>query len=310
MTAPMATRRTRIHYEKHSPLHHLQPTPEETTKLQAILEQLTKQEMETAANASYEYLTTRNNNKNQNLETHYAKQYALRYLRAKDGDQAKTLQRLQATLQFRHAVDVDGIRTAFDTHNANHNNNNNNLEYAKKLEHELQAKNVYVQGYDKDGRATYIFVPRNVRGHDDAEWTLKEHIYTLERAIASSRAEDSTVNAVVDCQGFSLQHAPPTAIGKAFMNTFRHHYAGAIQDIFLVDAPLSFRCLWKVFRPLIGEKTRRKIHFVQSSDDTLREYYDASQAAAWMMRGGQKNRDLDLHEYLYETKFDQAFDES
>lgn len=269
---------------------------EEQQQLDDMLHQMTADEIQVAAKASYEYLA----NPEAGKAKKYAQQYALRFLRAKDGDHVKALGRMKETLKFRTEIDVDGLRTAFDM--------NGNTEYAKKLEHEMRAQNVYVSGYDKDGRSTYVFVPRNVQGHDE-DWTIKQHVYALERAVASSKAADKTVNAVVDFNGFSLRNAPPTHIGKSFMTTFRNHYAGAINGIFLIDAPLSFLCLWKIFKPLVGEKTRSKIHFVQSRKNELANFYEANEAAHWMMKGGKKNRELDTNEFLYKTAFDRSFDE-
>ncbi|KAL7571860.1 hypothetical protein ACA910_002935 [Epithemia clementina (nom. ined.)] len=271
-------------------------TTTEDDLLDQMLEELSSEELEVAAKASYEYLV----NPDVTETRSFAKRLALKYLRAKDGNLTKALQRLKETLQFRVDRDVDGLCTAFSE--------GGNLEYAKRLEEEMQCKNLYVQGYDKQGRSTYVFIPRNVKEHDD-EWTIKQHIYTMERAIAASRSDDKTVNAMVDFNGFSLSNAPPMHIGKEFMNTFRNHYAGAINNIYLIDAPTSFYYLWTIFKPLIGQKTRNKIHFIQSGNNGLDKYYEPEQAASWMMASGTKNRELDANEYLHGTPFNHAFDE-
>lgn len=282
-------------------------TMEEDILLDEIITAFTAQELQGAANASYEYLVQPDPTK---IELS-AKRLALRFLRAKDGDSHKALQRLKETLQFRREMDVDGLCLAF----AAASDGRGNLTYTKRLEQELQSKNLYVQGYDKNGRSTYIFIPRNVQSHDP-EWTIKQHVYTLERAIAATKASDRTVNAMVDFRGFSLRHAPPTAVGRKFMETFRNHYAGAIHRIYLIDAPTIFHAIWTMFAPMISAKTRSKIHFVTSASSTgsgrnglLSQDYDVDQVASWMMATGEKNRDLDVHEYLYETPFHCTFNE-
>ena len=259
-----------------------------------MLDELSMQELEVAARASYDYLVQPDSD----LTRLFAQQFALRFLRSKDGDAIKAVKRMKETLAFRCQIDVDGLRTAFDK--------GGNVEYAKRLETEMQSKNLYVQGYDKEGRSTYIFVPRNVQAHDES-WTIRQHVYTLERAVASSKAPDRSVNAMVDFNGFSVRNAPPTHIGKEFMTTFRNHYAGAINSIYLIDAPASFCCLWAIFKPLISQKTRSKIHFVQSKKNGLKKHYSPSEAASWMMSTGKKNRELDTREYLYNTPFYAAF---
>ena len=264
--------------------------------LDELLKQLTPEEIEVAARASYEYLLE----PKAKYQSYYAKLFAQRYVKARDGDTKTALQGMKKTLQFRSKMDVDGLRTAFDK-------TRGNLNYAKRLWQEMQSKNVYVQGYDKEGRSTYVFIPRNVQSHDK-EWTLKQHVYTLERALAATKAPDKTVNAMVDFNGFSHRCAPPTQVGKEFMVTLRNHYASAIHNIYLIDVPTSFLCVWTLFKPLLGKKTRNKIHFVQSKKNGLSKYYYSHQAASWMMRNGKKNRELDAQEYLYKTPFHCPFD--
>eukprot|EP00527_Entomoneis_sp_CCMP2396_P004930 CAMPEP_0198142698 /NCGR_PEP_ID=MMETSP1443-20131203/5426_1 /TAXON_ID=186043 /ORGANISM="Entomoneis sp., Strain CCMP2396" /LENGTH=284 /DNA_ID=CAMNT_0043805775 /DNA_START=139 /DNA_END=993 /DNA_ORIENTATION=+ len=272
----------------------MEVSPEEERQISGMLLEMTEDEIEVAARASQDYFSQ----PNAAFTTVFAKLYALRFLRAKDGDQKKALSRMQDTIRFRKEINVDGLRKAFDK--------DGNTDYAMRLEKDLAPRHLYVQGYDTEGRSTYIFVPRNVQGHD-VEWTIKQHVYTLERAIASSRARDKTVNAVVDFKGFSLRHAPPTHIGKAFMATFRNHYAGAINNIFLVDAPSSFSFLWNIFKPLVGTKTRNKIHFVKSRKNELSKFCFTNQAAFALMHCGEQNGILDMDEYLHEIPFCEGF---
>ena len=77
-------------------------------------------------------------------------------------DQEKALQKLKQTLQFRQDFDIDGLRLAFDTPNS---------DYREPLTEQITSGTTKVQGYDKEGRATYIFVPRNVKDHHP-EWTV------------------------------------------------------------------------------------------------------------------------------------------
>ena len=274
-------------------------SPHEKKQLEYILGELTAEELELAARSSYTYSKSPQTQKS--LQHKYAQHFALKFLRSKK-DATKALDKLKATLQFRKEKDINGLRLAFDDPES---------PYREPLKKQLESKMLKVQGYDKDGRSTYIFTPRNCQSHDD-EWTIKEHIYTLERAIACSTAADKTVNVVVDFNGFSaLRHAPPTSIGMEFMQTLRNHYAGSVHEIFLVDAPMAFNALWNIFKPLIGSQTRGKIHFVkgQRKHNKLSQWYDRSQAADWMLPGGTKNRELDVEEYLFRIPFNESFDE-
>jgi hypothetical protein len=258
-------------------------------------------EVETAAMASYQYL------KNPVLseQAHHAAKIARRYLKSKPNVET-ALPKLKATLEFRRNLDIVGLIQAFDKDPSNDPSN----DCAFHLQEQLSSKKMYVQGYDKHGRSTLFFIPRLVQDHD-AEWTLKEAVYSIERAIACSKSKDGLINAVVDFSGFSvIKNSPPLEIGKRFLTTLRDHYAGQIYCIYLVDTPPSFSFFWTIFKSFIGKKTREKIQFLSgNSKIKLKEFYDVDQVTSWMLPYGKKNRCLDLEEYLFDTPFHRAFDE-
>jgi hypothetical protein len=293
----------------------------EQDQLDCMLDCLSQKELEAAACASYCYSQRRqvlaDSETTKSESAHERRKFAallcLNFLRSKNHCTKKALSKLKATLAFRDDTQIDKLRTVFDRKKPV------DCKKTSSLLAQLEQKAAYVQGYDKDGRATYIFVPRRVHNHDETS-TLNLHVYTLERALACSQSDDGQVNAVVDFYGFSYsQHAPPTHVGKHFLNVFRQHYAGAVHHIFIVDAPRSFRFLWTIFAPFIGQGTREKIKFLKSvrtaskqsvSRSALSDFYDREEATPWMVAGGEKECELDLNEYLYNTRFDQAFGDS
>jgi hypothetical protein len=275
--------------------------PETQEKLEWMLSQLTQHQLETAARASYDFLRDPSAD-----ASAYAPHMALRYLQSKKGNVQLALRKLQDTLAFRERVDMDGLRRAFDDRawgNA----------YAQTLEKFLSSGKNYVHCYDKQDRSTHVFVPRKTV-HHHAEWTLKETFYTMERAIACSKAPDRSVNVILDFAGFNpVNHSPPIWLGKEFVITMRQHYAGQIHKIFIVDAPSSFCFLWKIFQPFVGKATQDKIVFCSGTEQkeaVFGAHYTPDQAMTWMRpKEGLKTRSFDLHEYLYKTPFDKAFDE-
>jgi hypothetical protein len=313
-------------------------------EIQGMLEHLSSEELETAARACYEYvkknrlpcLSSNDKTKRQQRDI-YASHICRRYLHSKRGDVALATRKVKKTLQFRNDYDLEGLMTAFD--------DKNNNSYCR-LQKNLSERKFFVQGYDKEGRSTLFFIPRNTRGFDK-EWHLKEALYSIERAIAcskvwtpatctatctsstSSEEDDSSssssstvnstttmiapVNAVVDFSGFSLsKHSPPMDIATQFLTSLRSHYAGQINKIFLLDCPTSFFVLWKIVSPFVGTETRNKIHFcsgAKSKAKLLTEWYDLEEMPSFMCPGGGKNRDFDLEEYLFELPFDRSFDE-
>ena len=295
--------------------------------IQYMLSCLSDDELEVAARTSYLYL--KSSHKSQGaLQKQAAVAMARRYLTSKK-QVPLALKCMKETLEFRTRMDMDRLRQAFvnagrNTPRARKKCSDPLLTLPEKLAHRLSSKQSYVMGYDKEGRATYVFVPRCNRGHDK-EWTLKETLYTMERALACSEArfhqninesasQDgqaiTTINAVIDFTGFDVfRHTPSLAIGKDFLLTLRKHYVGSFEKVFILNAPPGFSLLWKLFSKFVGTSTRQKIVFVKRNDEILQNYYTPNEAAEWMMEGGTKHRDLDLDEYLYATPFDQGFDE-
>lgn len=261
-----------------------------------MLTELSEDELEIAARTSYQYV------KDPTLKRkHYAaSRMAERYLKSKKSKE-RGLKFLTATLEFREKMDIDALRNAATDPQS---------EYHIPMRKFLATKQCYVSGKDIDGRSTFIFIPRRVKDHD-LEWTRKSLMYTMERAIACSEIDTSTVNCVVDFSGFRMSQAPPIHIGKDIMLTLRNHYVGHVHCIFLVDAPRAFHWLWAIFKPFAGKATQDKIHFVNSDrqkEIIIGKLYGEDQVPSWMLPTGKKNRELDLDEYL-KTPFDRAFDD-
>jgi hypothetical protein len=279
-------------------------TSDEHQHIDNMIKQLSEDEIEIAARTSYEYFTIQD----PSTRMEHAKNMAKRYFRSKK-EESRALSYMKDTLKFRKRLDVDGLRTAFLQDS---DDDGPVSDYRDPLQELVESKMVYVSGYDLDGRATYIFEPYRVQSHS-AEWTIKHHVYTLERAIACTKSYDQTVNAVVNFNGFSaVKHAPPTSVGKEFMKTLRAHYIGHVNQIFLVDAPTTFLCLWTIFKPFVSVNTKNRIQFVSSERQKIKgigKWYAVDQARPWMLPGGSKTRELDVEEYLYQTPFHQAFDE-
>jgi len=242
-----------------------------------IVESLSPLQLQQAADTSYQ----------QTKDTYYhAKQMVERYYESCHHDADKTLRRVQATLAFRQERKLHQLRQA-------------TLSPNSRLYQSLQPGHLHVAGYDHEGRSTLHFTPRKVQQHDD--YTLCEHLYTLERAIACSK-HLAQVNAVVDFDGFSTHRGiPPRALGAELFACLRHHYAGHVHAIYLLNVPTAFYCLWSIFKPLAGRSTRRKIQFVNKVP-----HYEESQATKAM---GGSMRPLQVNEYLQETPFHKAFGE-
>jgi CRAL/TRIO domain len=263
-----------------------------------MLNELSGDELEIAARTSYQYVT------NPTIESKkvYAGEMAKRYLSSKS-DKILALAKMKSTINFRKEIDIDTLKDAA------YNPKSDSYIPLRKF---LSNGKLYISGYDNEGRSTYTFLPRLVEDHDP-EWTIKGHVWSMERAIACSKANDKTVNAVIDFNGFSsLRHTPPLSVGKHIMLILRHHYVGHMNQIFMVDAPVAFLYLWKLLMPFTGKKTREKVQFITSAQEheqVISSLYSSNHAHSWMLRQGLKNEDLEFEQYYFNTPFDGALNE-
>jgi CRAL/TRIO domain len=259
-----------------------------------MISQLSDEEQELAARTNYTYFCRRD----ESLRLPAVRHMCARYLRSKKQPDL-ALAKMKETLAFRKEMNVDHLRVAL------HSDNVAKCETAQKLKSHVEHKAVYVQGYDKEGRSTFIFEPHRVVEYCH-EISLKHHVWTLERAIACSKHPEKTINAVINCGEFvAKHHAPPVNLAKDFFKALRSHYTGHVNKIFLVAPPRSVGFLWSVFKPFVSERTKNNVVFVTKSNQ-LAEFYCVSQAKPWMLQGGQLTEDFDVEEYI-ERPFDTAF---
>jgi CRAL/TRIO domain len=241
-------------------------------KAKSVLASLTDDELEIAARTYYDYIVDRQHsssiatgdvvdediNKNER-RTKFATALANRYIHWYKDESIETIvKNLKDNIQFRVQHEIDQLRLA--------HTNTTSPDYTT-LRNYIGQKKVYVSGYDNYGRSTYYFIPRNVQCHDK-QYTRKVHLWTIERAIACSKHNDKTINAIVDFNGFNTnQHSPPLAIGKDLLSTLSYHYySNHIHNVFLIDAPVPFMYMWTmVFKHFINKRTASKIHFINRS---------------------------------------------
>ncbi len=272
---------------------------EKCDKIDAILSELSSDDYEILARTSYQYLKSPLRSRSKI----FAARVVHRILESKKGDVASTLRKVKKVIDFHRTAKVDELITAFD------NDESILGATSQRLQKQLASKKFYVQGFDKEGRSTLYFIPRNVVDHD-----LDSAIYSMERAIASTRSSDQTINCVVDFSKFPLSNGPPVEVGKQFLTTLRLIYSGQIHRIFLVNVPFSFTLLWSIFSPFVGTNTRDKISIIRDNghekEKELLHSYDRQELPNWAVPGGEKNRTFDVEEYLFALPFDSAFDSS
>ena len=267
------------------------PTAHSHTKpvvVDAMLQQLTEDELEMAARSSFAYTRTTTSRRCSdhhrptsimNERNFYAAAMAQRYLESKKGNVDKALSKMRATLEFRRDKNNTMMMDHADTTTTSLLQKNNTRLY-KMLN---TTQKLYVASRrDRQGRATYVFVPRRVVDHD-FQLTRQAHLWTLEKTIACTRSTDGTINAVVDFGGFDcIRQAPPLANGRELLTLLRDHYVGRVHRIYFVRTPVSIHWLWNnMFARFAGTATKQKIVFV-SKNKQQECAYDAD--PSWWMQ--------------------------
>lgn len=267
--------------------------------LARIMAALSEEEKEVAARSSYAYLQQSISGDLSKRDV-YASDMAQLYLDSKKNDWNLALTKLRETLIFRQKNNLDKLR--LEPH---------------RLHQNLSQRLVYVRGYDRDGRALWIGVPRETKNHEGSA-TIESAVFTMEKAIAYSQNKGhEQVTAIPHYAGIDkMKDKQPLSVARQVMDTLRRHYVGRVHRIYLVDAPWSLRTIWGMLKPFAGQATREKVVFVtgdSEKESVLGPILDPDQASEWMLPQHRKemasSHNFDLRAYLDETPFDKTFGE-
>jgi hypothetical protein len=283
-----------------------------------MVQALTEDEKEHAARSAFKYLwqSVRGEVDNKEDSDFYAKSMAMRHLKSKKGNFEIALQKFRDAIQYRKNNDLDGLRLCFHADDLvlNEETSQRYALYRERLEDRMTSGRVYVQGYDKNGRAIYTIFAARTKDFDP-EWFIKESLYNFERALACTEREsggiEESITIIGNYNGFLSKHAAPMSLSRTFMDSLRQNYPGRVKRVYLLNTPATFLLFWSIVSPFIGTETRKKIQFVNSEKQRQREFHELvslDQATPWMLEGGKKTREFNVAEYVHETRFDHAFD--
>ncbi|CAB9514163.1 CRAL TRIO domain protein [Seminavis robusta] len=297
-----------------------------------ILNNLSEQELETAAMASHQYCllqtqahdnstnkgtttVTDNNNICSNDQLDYASQLIQRHLIAEQGNTERTLSKIKATLQFRRDWKVNETRQTF------HDNSPQSLKRQRRIAGYLggDAGKLFVRGFDRQGHACihYIMRHNNHHSNNDSLGCMLAFLYTLEKAIACSERHphntDGMITVSVDLKGFQPKlHVPPMDALQQLVLLLKEHYPERLFRVTFVDAPILFRYVWAVLlKPRINDPTTRdKFHFVTGRFQRNRWIrgggWDLHQCMPYQHAQGKLVADVDM-EAFYQLPLDQAY---
>lgn len=290
----------------------------EEAVIDAMLQKLSDEEKEIAARSSYQFLLRRLTSTKEEAASldrekeQQARCMVRRYLKAKKKPEL-ALNKLKETLSFRQNYGLDALRLCFSKNKLLSCDPEKEASFRKELAETMPQKEIFVQGFDKAGRALWIGVPRSTRLFEPEAY-IRDAIYTLERAIACSEVNgQDQVTAILDYDGYHpIQHNPPIHLSQRVLSTLRNHYVGRLHRICLVNAPWSMRTLWKILTPFAGRETRQKIVFVandpKEKERLMGPILDRRQALSWMLPDAQNEHEpLNVQRFLRQISFDQPY---
>eukprot|EP00878_Enallax_costatus_P021465 GHUV01022722.1.p1 GENE.GHUV01022722.1~~GHUV01022722.1.p1 ORF type:complete len:454 (+),score=138.54 GHUV01022722.1:1181-2542(+) len=215
----------------------------------------------------------------------------LRFLRARNYEFDKAIKMWLDTLQWRQEYDVDNILDNFVFH---------------EREQFLMA---YPQGYhktDKLGRPIYIQLLGKIdigtlKQITTEERMIKFHIQEYERcgkvimpicSKLAGRQIDQTFG-IMDVKGVGMSHLSGEV--KRLMTTMtkydQDNYPEMLGRICIINAPLVFKAIWALVKPLLNPRTLSKIQICQSNyTKDLLEWIDAENLPEWL--GGRSQGTL------------------
>eukprot|EP00775_Hariotina_reticulata_P010356 gene10356-10514_t len=215
----------------------------------------------------------------------------LRFLRARNYEFDKAIKMWMDTLDWRREYEVDGILDNFLFH---------------EREQFLMA---YPQGYhktDKLGRPIYIQLLGKIdistlKQITSEERMIKFHIQEYERCgkiimpICSKlqgRQIDQTFG-IMDVKGVGMSHL--TGEVKRLMSTLtkfdQDNYPEMLGRICIINAPMVFKAIWSLIKPLLNPRTLSKIQICQTNyTKDLLEWVDAENLPEWL--GGKSKGTL------------------
>jgi len=94
----------------------------------------------------------------------------------------------------------------------------------------------------------------------------------------------------------------------------RDHFPELIHNIYLMDAPYTFRVFYSMIYPFIDSFSQKLVKFISGDEakrkDVSSELYPLEELMPYMHPDGKSSKALDVKAYLYDIPFDYAFDEN
>ena len=257
-------------------------TKEDKEACQKLVEALTPEDQETAAQASHAYWvatvlddsilkeasSSSSSLSRESLRTEFAMREARRHWIGEQRHFEKAQSALQKALALRKEHRVDLVRLAGEAENLENNSQFTKEEketvhrYRLLLEEELGTQLTLVGGLDKDQRAVALRFSRT-KADTNVEAYLVAQMYIAERATAAtefySRGLHEKVVAIAEYKDYSSTNAPPMLSLREMIATLQQLYPERLFKMVMTDPPFWMRTLYNILYPLLAKKTTEKM---------------------------------------------------
>ncbi|KAF5815102.1 putative CRAL-TRIO lipid binding domain, CRAL/TRIO domain, CRAL/TRIO domain superfamily [Helianthus annuus] len=204
----------------------------------------------------------------ENLHQGYPTETMIRFLKARDGNISKAHSMLVDCLKWRTENEIDKILSK-------------PIIPAEFYRSVRDSQLIGMSGYTKDGRPV-IAVGVGLSTYDKASihYYVQSHIQINEyrdRVILPSATKKferhiSTCVKVLDMTGLKLSHLNQIKLLTVISSIDDLNYPEKTDTYYIVNAPYVFSACWKVVKPLLQERTRKKVQVLSGcgKDDLLK----------------------------------------
>ncbi|KAL3851120.1 hypothetical protein ACJIZ3_013002 [Penstemon smallii] len=218
----------------------------------------------------------------QNIHNGYQRETLLRFLKARDGNVSNAYKMLIDSLNWRIQNEIDNILTKPISNDV----------YRAIRESQL----VGVSGYSKEGLPV-VAVGVGLSTYDKASihYYVQSHIQMNEyrdRVILPSATERSgryigTCIKILDMTGLKLSALNQIKLLSVISTIDDLNYPEKTETYYIVNAPYIFSACWKVVRPLLQERTKKKVQVLSGSgEDYLLKIMDYESLPHFCRREG------------------------
>ncbi|KAM7259001.1 hypothetical protein ACFE04_014742 [Oxalis oulophora] len=174
-----------------------------------------------------------------------------RYLRARNWHVKKATKMLKATIKWRATYKPEEIRW-------------------EEVANEAETGKIYRTNYvDKLGRTVLIMRP-SCQNSKSIKEQIRYLVYCMENAVMNLPPEQETMVWLIDFCGYNLSNIS-LKVTQETINVLQDHYPERLGLAVLYNPPKFFEPFWKMVKPFLEPKTRKKVKFVYDDEPNTKK---------------------------------------